>query len=302
MVSPSVDMNTWQEHNSHKIKLTFSSMYSLSKKCVFLLVAMLIVDFNLAHAEDSVPDKYNISIGGYSVFRTDAALSLTDPDLGAGISISPEDTLGLDTEQTVLRLTGYYRFNKEHALNYSWYRITSQGNKVLNEEFEWLDESGNQITIPVGAKVDSSLDYNIFKVGYLWSFHHSDKVEIAAGAGLHLTRIAFGLTSDSTGSGAGVQDVSLTVPLPVVSFAINYAVTPKFHWIIKGEAFALKFEDWNGIYTDMTLAMEYRTFKNIGLGIGLGSNSLNVTEENSEHKFVFNNQMTGVLMYAAAYF
>ena len=51
-------------------------MYSLSRKYVFLLVAMLIVDFNVAHAEDSVPDKFNISIGAYSVFRTDAAISL----------------------------------------------------------------------------------------------------------------------------------------------------------------------------------------------------------------------------------
>ncbi len=282
--------------------IAINNLYVVLRKSACILLAMFLVSSNLVHAEESVPDSFNISIGGYSVFRTDAALSLTDPDIGAGVSISPEDTLGLDTEQTVLRLTGYYRFNNEHALNYSWYRITSQGDKVLSEEFQWLDENGNQITIPVGAKVNSSLDYNIFKVGYLWSFHHSDKVEMAAGAGLHLTRIAVGLTTDSTRSGAGAQDVSLTVPLPVVSFAINYAVTPKFHWIIKGEVFALKFEDWNGIYTDMTLAMEYRTFKNIGLGIGLGSNSLNVTEETSEHKFVFNNQMTGVLMYVAAYF
>ena len=89
---------------------------------------MLFAGINLAHAEGSVPDKFNISIGAYSVFRTDATISLTEQGLGAGISISPEDTLGLDSEQTVLRLTGYYRFTKEHALNYSWYRITSQGN------------------------------------------------------------------------------------------------------------------------------------------------------------------------------
>lgn len=282
--------------------LSINNPYVVLRRYTCVLLTMLLVSFNPVRAEENVPDKFNISIGGYSVFRSDAALSLTDPDLGAGISISPEDTLGLDTEQTVLRLTGYYRFTKEHALNYSWYRIKSQGNKVLSEEFEWLDENGNQITIPVGAQVTSSYEYDIYKVGYLWSFHHSDKVEMAAGAGLHLTRIAFGLTTDSTGAGAAAQDISLTVPLPVVSFAINYAVTPKFHWIIKGEAFALKFEDWNGIYTDMTLAMEYRTFKNVGLGIGLGSNSLNVTEETSEHKFVFNNQITGILVYVSAYF
>lgn len=282
--------------------LPVKNSYLLLVRWLFLLAAMFFVATNIAHAENSVPDKFNISLGAYSVFRTDATISLTEPGLGAGISISPEDTLGIDSEQTVLRLTGYYRFTKEHALSYSWYRITSRGNKKLEKDIEWLDENGDLITIPVGAKVDSSLDYNIFKVGYLWSFYHSDKVEMAVGGGLHITSIGFGLNSDSTSSGAEVQDISLTVPLPVVSFAINYAVTPKFSWMIKGEVFALKFEDWNGIYTDMTLAMEYRTFKNIGLGIGLGSNSLKVTEDTSDHKFTFNNQITGVLIYAAAYF
>ena len=282
--------------------LPVKNSYSLPVRCTFLLAAMFFVATNIAHAENSVPDKFNISLGSYSVFRTDSTISLTEPRLGAGISISPEDTLGLDSEQTVLRLTGYYRFTKEHALNYSWYRSKSGGNKTLAKDIEWLDKNGDPIRIQAGAKVDSSLDYNIFKVGYLWSFYHSDKIEVAVGGGLHITSIAFGLNSDSTSSGAEVQDISLTVPLPVVSFALNYAVTPKFSWMIKGEMFTLKFEDWNGIYTDMTLAMEYRTFKNIGLGIGLDSNSLKVTEDTSAHKFTFNNQITGVLIYASAYF
>ncbi len=64
-------------------------------------------------------------------------------------------------------------------------------------------------------------------------------------------------------------------------------VTPKFSWGLRTEAFALKFDDWDGIYTDAQLAMEYRAFKNVGLGIGLNSNSLKVTEDTSEHKFIF---------------
>ena len=77
------------------LKLTIDSVFSLSRKYVFLLIAMLFSGFSIAHAEDNVPDKFNISIGAYSVFRTDATISLTEPGLGAGISISPEDTLGL---------------------------------------------------------------------------------------------------------------------------------------------------------------------------------------------------------------
>ncbi len=113
--------------------LSFNSIYSLSKKGGFLLIAILFSSINPAHAEDNVPDKFKITLGGYSVFRYDATASLSDPDIGGGISISPEDTLGLDNQQTVFRLTGYYRFTKEHALTFSSYRISSQGNKTLTK-------------------------------------------------------------------------------------------------------------------------------------------------------------------------
>ena len=64
-------------------------------------------------------------------------------------------------------MTGYYRFTKEHALSYAWYKISSRGNKAIEEEFDWVDENGDQITIPIGAKVDSIIEYEIFKLGYL---------------------------------------------------------------------------------------------------------------------------------------
>lgn len=284
-----------------RFNLFFNNFYLLPKKDIFLLVTMLLATTNLAYAEEAVSDKFKIALGGYTLVRYDSTMSLTDPNLGAGISISPEDTLGLETTQTVLRLTGHYRFTKKHALTYSWYSISTDGNKSVEEEFEWLDENGDTITIPVGARVDTSLDYDIYRVGYLWSFHHTEKVEMSAGAGLHLTRIAVGLQAETTSSGVDTQDVSTTVPLPVVSFNLSYNVTPKFSWGLRAEAFALKFEEWDGIYTDSSLSMEYRAFKNVGLGIGLNSNSLKVTEDTSEYKFVFDNRISGILIYVAAY-
>jgi hypothetical protein len=284
------------------IKKSFKQFYSIRNNATYLSVIMLIATANFAYAEEAVPDEFKIAFGGYSVFRYDSTISLTEPEIGAGISISPEDTLGLKGTQTVLRLTGHYRFSRKHALIYSWYSISADGNKVVEEEFDWLDENGDTITIPVDAKVDSSLDYDIFKVGYLWSFYHTDKVELAAGAGLHLTRFAIGMHAETTSSGIDTQDVSTTVPLPVISFNLSYNITPKFSWSLRAEAFALKFEDWDGVYTDISLSMEYRAFENVGLGVGLNSNSLKVTENTSEHKFIYDNRISGILVYAAAYF
>jgi hypothetical protein len=275
-----------------------------NKKRITAIVALstLFVLATQARAEDSEPDKFKIAIGGYAVGRYDSNLSLTESTLGVGASIDPQTTLGLDLEQTVTRLDGYYRFTPKHALTYSWYNIKSTGNKTIEEEFEWVDEDDNTIIIPVGAQANTVLDYDIYKVGYLWSFYHTDKVELAAGAGLHITRISVTMDVDTTSGPIDTKDVKSTVPLPVLSFGLTYHVTPKFMWYIKSEAFAISIDDWSGTYTDSTLAMEYRAWKNVGLGLGLGTNALKIIEDTGDYKFQYDNRITGLNLYVAGYF
>lgn len=285
-----------------QLRRIVSRFIQIGWKSFFILSVMFIVSVNTVHADDAVPDKFRIALGGFSVFRYDSVMSLTDANLGAGVSISPEDTLGLKTEQSVIRLDGHYRFTEKHALTYSWYSISSDGNKSLDTEFEWIDENGDPIVIPVGASVSTSLDYDIFKLGYLWSFHHTDKVEISAGAGLHMTRVAVGLSAEATGLTGEATDVSTSLPLPVLSLSLVYHVTPKFTWHAKSELFALKFDKWDGTYQDTTLGMEYRFFKNVGLGIALSGNALKIIEDTDDYKFHYDNRVTGVLLNVAAYF
>ena len=266
-------------------------------------VISLFATVNLAQAEEPRPDKFGLLIGGYTLARYSSNISQTEPDLGAGISISPEDTLGLDIENTVLRIEGYYRFRPKHALTYAWYGINSTGNKIIDNEFEWVDPGGNPITIPIDAQVTSSLDYDIFKVGYLWSFHHTDKVELGVGTGLHITRLAVGLDASITAPpNQPLQNVDTTVPLPVFSVVLNYHVTPKFLWYLKTEAFVLKFDDWTGSYRDTTLGMEYRAWKHVALGAGLSSNALEIEEDDLNYQLRFNNTISGALLYVATYF
>jgi len=287
---------------SHQLNGSFKSFYSTRMKYFSIAAAMFMLTINHAHAEDVVPNKFRIALGGYAVPGYESAMSLVDADFGAGVSISPEDVLGLKTEQAVLRLDGRYRFTNKHSLTFSWYSISSDGNKSLEEEIDWVDGNGDPITIPIGANVDTNLDYDIYKLGYLWSFHHTDKVELSAGAGLHITRIAIGLTASTTSTGVDATDVSTSVPLPVLSFALTYKITPKFAWHLKSEFFALSFDDWQGTYTDGTAAMEYRAFKHVGLGVGLGSNALKVSETTDDYKFRYDNRITGLMLYVAGYF
>ncbi len=256
-----------------------------------------------AGAEEPLPDKFRLVIGGFTTNRVDSTLSLTGSDVGVGASISPRDTLGLKVESTVLRIEGHYRFNQEHALTYGWYGISSDGNNVLEEEFEWVDEGGNTITIPIGAKVTSSLKTEIFKLGYLWSFYRSDKMEVAFGGGLHTTRLTVGLDASVTNPpNSSVENVDSTLPLPVLSLAMNYRVTPKFGWYMKTEAFSLAFDNFAGTYRDTQAGVEYRAWRHVGLGAALNINALNLEEDDSKSKLKYGNSRLGLLIYLASYF
>jgi len=285
------------------MKRQYKNMESLAAMKYFIVFYLLFIAvINNVHADEVVDDKFKIALGGYSVIRYDSTMALTDENLGAGVSINPIDAFDLETKQSVLRLDGHYRFNTEHALTFSVYSIKAQGNKILEKDVNWQDEDGNEITIPVGSSVDTSLDYDIFKVGYLWTFYHTDKIDLAVGAGLHLTRVAVGLDASVSYVGNEVRDVKSTLPMPVLAYELAYRVTPKFQWYVKSEFFALKFDTWDGIYTDASLGMEYRVFDQVGLGLGLGSNSLKVIEKTSDYTFNYDNRITGVLVYVAGYF
>jgi hypothetical protein len=268
------------------------------------IVALLAVLFSATvMAEEPVPDQFRLAIGGFNTNRIESTLSLTGADAGVGASISPRDTLGLEVESTVLRIEGHYRFNQEHALTYGWYNISADGNKDVSEEFEWVDEDGNTITVPIGANVNTLLETEIFKLGYLWSFYRSDKLELSVGGGLHTTRLTVGLDASITNPpNSSVENVDSTLPLPVISFALNYQVTPKFGWYVKAEAFALAFDNYSGSYRDSLVGAEYRFWRQVGLGAAISFNSLNLQEDDAEAKLRYQNSITGAMVYLATYF
>jgi len=48
--------------------------------------------------------------------------------------------------------------------------------------------------------------------------------------------------------------------------------------------------------------MEYRLFKDVGLGVALAGNNLKVIEDTSDYKFHYDSRVAGVLVNVVAYF
>ena len=155
---------------------------------------------------------------------------------------------------------------------------------------------------PIGAAVTSSPNYDIYKLTYQWSIYHSDKVELSAGIGIHLTDINIELDATVLGDSVSTSRAKSLLPLPVVSFRIGYDVTPKVHWFAQSEVFSIEVDDLDGTYSDLLLNIEYRATQHLGFGIGLGTNSLKVVEETNRYRFDFYNRVTGNNLYMSGYF
>jgi len=244
-----------------------------------------------------VEDKWKINAGGMFVTTFETDMQLSKKGFPVGAKINTKDQLGLDSDTATFRLDGYYRFTETHAIEGSYYGIRSDGHRTANGEFEW---DGN--IIAGGATVDSYFDMDIFKVNYLYSFYHNDRVELALSAGVHVTSIDLGITAKGTVNDVPSETVSagssVTAPLPLVGFKGQYTIIPKYLFIdYKADYFYLKFDDYQGSIISSTLALEYRFVEHVGVGLGFDSTTINVEMDDGDKKVEVENTLAGVLLY-----
>lgn len=246
---------------------------------------------------------FYVSFGGYNVFRADSTMTLVNRDLGAGAALSPTDTLGLDIETTVLKLDAHYRLSDTSQIAASWYNVDTDAYKTLQTAVDWVDPDGNEITIEAGSEIASSFVYDILKVGYYWSFHRTDKVELIVGGGLHVSQfeVELDIKSDATGNPSvqSTRHLAHTVPLPTLGVGLNYHITPELSWFLRTEGFYLKYDDWDGSYSETQLGIEYAILENFGIGMALASDNLTVTETTSIYKFKYDNRLNGINLFVS---
>lgn len=85
---------------------------------------------------------------------------------GLGTKVELEDQLNVARNVTVARLDGYYRFNRAHRLEWTYYSQDRSGTRArLNE-----DVSIGDVIIPATYSIDTELDVNLAKVSYAWSW------------------------------------------------------------------------------------------------------------------------------------
>jgi len=238
-------------------------------------------------------DPFNVSLGAYFVTRTNGTIRLdnTTGPVSIGTSLDWERDLGGETSMTVPRIDGYYRFAPKHRVDFSWYKIDRGGTIYTQRGIEFGD-----VNFPAGTPITSQFNTETVKLAYTYSFYRTPVIETAITAGLHVTSIDMSLKS----AGLGLAEASsVTAPLPVFGFRLDYSFAPKWWVRSKYELFFLdNFDSYKGALSDFAISVEHRTFKHVGFGFGLARSDMSLDVNDGNTQGSVGTVLSGLMLYA----
>lgn len=242
---------------------------------ITLLVNLLALsDMTVEAAEKlAFPEKSIIRLSSISIRDADTDLTvLSSSKLGTGFSFV--DDLGGDDSATIPRIDGYYRFSPVHRVEFGAFRIERDGRNLLTIDVDIGDESYS-----VGDTVISNINYELLKIGYAFSFYHSQAVELSVTAGLNMTKYEFdyelvdGTSADSSESSG---------PLPMFGIRVSYAINPRWSIHYLSEVLFVEAGDAEGSFQNYELDIRYKLNENFMLGAGLTRFSIDVTTKDND--------------------
>jgi hypothetical protein len=244
--------------------------------------------------------KFSISLGGF-ITEMDTEVRFDSKTLGLGTVLDVEEIFGLDEDIRVLRSDGHYRFsdNGRHRVDFTLYDLTRDATKTLTQDITIGDDTFN-----IGDTVDTKFGLEFLKAAYAYSFLMNETFDISVSAGLFMTNLELEIESEVTGIDTFEE---LLVPLPVIGLRANFALTPKLILKESLDVFYLKYESFKGHLLDINLALEYRIWKHVGLGLGYEATRIEISAKKDDDEPLdlagrLDFRYNGVLFYGVYYF
>jgi hypothetical protein len=279
---------------------------------LFATIGFLIAGFQPAGAEESttqesLPDRFMVRGGWGYVFNADTVIGINGTS-GIGATVDLSKALKTEREDNAWRIDARYRFNPKHSIGFSYYDVSRSGFAEITDKITVGDT-----TYGVGSQLRDNLDIGLYRFFYNYSFHHDDKVELAASVGMYIADIRVGFSGNFSCTGSPnctgtpqtvlTQEGRLFAPLPTIGLLVNYNFTPRLLGQARFDWFYVEFNQFKGFMTEMYIGLEYRLLKHVGVGAAF--NRLNVDLDYEPDKaagWQIRNDWNMVYLFGSLYF
>jgi hypothetical protein len=244
--------------------------------------------------EYAFPEKFMLRLSSYNIEAADTQVTaLNDKGIGVGYSFSRDfDT---DDSVTVPRIDMYYRINERHRIDFSTFSSDRDGEKELSIEVE----IGDQV-FEKGEVLKSSISYDLYRIGYSYSFYHSDRVELAVSAGLNITKYDLKFSNQD---GSEREEADATAPLPMFGLQMGYAINSNWSLHYLMETFFIEIEDtYKGSFFNNEVTVQYRFLDNFLVGLGVARVAVDLEVDDNDWKGELVDSYDGYLLFAGYYF
>lgn len=271
-----------------------------------VLLSILSGAYTNAHGQaryddHELDDRFSLNLSAYQQTSHQTKIRL-DSESGIGTVIDLEDRLNVDEDTgTVFRIDGHYRFNDAHRIDFAWYSAEREGEaRFLQEDIRIGDQ-----TFMLGSEVSSETEFELFKLGYVWSFINVEPYEFYVGAGINVHKNTLSFVSRRTvGDEVEVRqkEADGSAPLPTLSFGLRYNLTQR--WIARWEyeVFAVELGDYGGRFQESALSIEHNTWDHVGFGLGLINFTNSAEAEDDNYVGEFESSYLGYQFYLKTYF
>jgi hypothetical protein len=218
-----------------------------------------------AWRDDPLGNRFELGVGLFSP-RLDTRVRRDSSTGIIGTQIDFESTLGMDDNDQLPLLLGYYRVAKKHRINFQYFRLDRNGNSINEQAIRFGD-----ITFPANLPLSSFFNVDVYSLAYSYSLIHDEKKELAFNIGLQIQDIELGI-SGNLGPGLIREDTEIVAPLPTFGGTFDYAITDK--WIFTSLIGVFGFEldlgddaDFKGDILQINAGVAYKAFKNVGFAL-----------------------------------
>jgi len=283
----------------------------------FAVIMMMIVLHTpavLAQAEENTvpssteefPDQLKLWGGYQYLFGLDAKIRLDGSNTGFGTTFDFDNDLGGDTDDEAVRAGLRWRFNRNHAVGFSFYSIDVKGNGRFDQNFQ-IDDTIFQ----VGARTKSHLELDLYRFFYAYSFYHSEKVELSISPGFYVGDFDAEFKGDltitpgdaPTASRSGKVTESLFAPLPTLGFSLEYKILPRLTGTFRTDYFYIDISDIEGSLAELLIGLEYRLFKHFAVGASYNRLWLDIDYKSGKSNgWEVDAKWNGATVYGALYF
>lgn len=252
-----------------------------------LVLAML--SLGAAAQPAPAPDRFELSLGVQAFTKFNSSVRVDSMVRGIGTRIRLETDVNLDERVSVARADLFYNFNPRHYIVFASYDIERTGTREISRQIRFGEQ-----TFDIGTSVSAIFDEEILKLAYGYNALVRPRATLGPSIGLHVIRFEVGLALSALRRDYRAET---TAPLPVAGVRGHYRIGDR--WGLRGalEVFDIKAGNVRGVFRDVILTFEHRTFERFGFGFGLNLNTLDVSSGDDDLRGIIDLSFQSAMVY-----